>query len=1351
VTGTAVGSPSWIQVTPSRYPWERDALEFIHERFPTGGAYKAWANFEFVAPDGSINEVDLLAATPRGVFLVEIKSWPERVEGDAGTWYRLARNQVERAEDNPLYLTNQKAKRLKSLLGHAKVAGRKGQLPFIAPLVFLSHPDVEPRLERNARTGVCVRDPDPGRPAAAGLPGIATSLTRITPEDRERRGFRPLSTKDVQLFGQTLEAAGIRETRHQRRVGDYELGALLEEGPGFQEYAARHVALKDTERRVRIFTASSGLDRETVTASARREFRALDPLEHPGILRPRDYVEHETGPALIYDRERDALPLDHYLAVRGDRLDAEQRIEIIRQVGEALAYAHARGVIHRALAPRSVLVSNPDARTPRLRLRDWHTAHRELITTDSHNPTAHLEQLVESNANLYLAPEATRSLTGEHLDVFGLGAIAFRVFTSHKPAASLVERQIHLDRHGGLDIGAVVDGAGTAQRLCVLGATTPDVSERTPSVKRFLEDLDAVEEELTEPVAADEIDPTTAGKGDTLLDWTIQRRLGSGGTAVAYLVHDSGEERVLKVATDAAHNSRFRSEAEVLRKIDDPNVVKLYREDLLIGGRAAILVEFAGEQTIAERLKTEGPLGLELLERFGEDLLRTLAALEDQGVAHRDIKPANIGVRRRGRSSQLRPLLFDFSLSRAPLEAVGAGTPSYLDPFMRLPPRGRFDLHAERFATAMTLHEMATGQLPRWGDGLSDPAVLDAEVTIEPELFDPAVAEPLAAFFRKALARKTDQRFDTAEDMLRAWRACFAGTAAPSQSEQGPELDPEQALANATVQTGISALALSPRARSALERAGIETVSALIATSEFDLRSLPGVGAGTRGELIAVFETLRERLADEEAPDVQGLDLLVRQLVPRRGWAEVDVATLRELLGWQSVADVAEQSGRDRAAVAQVLERARERWIKSLPSVTRLRDEIADLLAREGGFLPVRQLEEGVLSRRGAAAQGEERTQLASAAVRAAVEAEARREQPRFVTARLGRHTVIVAPDLADVDGAVGYLASLGERARQIAGDSPVDRARALEELSAVELPAGLSPPAPGRLMSLAAAMADEVAANDRGELYPVGMDGKLALQRSIGALVTGAGLSLDELRDRVLARYPRAQPPPSRPALDRQLEAFGLRWDEQQARYQPTLTVVASSELTSASTAIDGEEPLPRFEKRLERARDRFLALTVRPRRSAPAETALANIAGVTPVALDGALIRHMRTIAAEKHAQWDAVLRLDSAQPSDRNWRILTELARDAAGRLRDELLATPGTVLASRPGLLARYGLLDLLDDLRRQIDASQNDYPLEGLWLLVPSGDGPPTVNGQPVPVIDENEWARVPSDWVESRT
>ena len=72
-----MGNPTnWTTIAESQFPWERDALEFVRQHFPSHEPYRAWSNFEFIADDGSINEVDLLIFTPQGFFLIEIKSRP---------------------------------------------------------------------------------------------------------------------------------------------------------------------------------------------------------------------------------------------------------------------------------------------------------------------------------------------------------------------------------------------------------------------------------------------------------------------------------------------------------------------------------------------------------------------------------------------------------------------------------------------------------------------------------------------------------------------------------------------------------------------------------------------------------------------------------------------------------------------------------------------------------------------------------------------------------------------------------------------------------------------------------------------------------------------------------------------------------------------------------------------------------------------------------------------------------------------------------------------------------------------------------------------------------------------------
>src|SRR5690348_2160327 len=135
-------SPRWKIITPSKFEWERRALDFIRNGLPDHDPYRAWSNFEFQAPDGALYEVDLLVLTKQGFWLIEIKSRPGRVEGDAGTWVWSDKEGKRVTDDNPVLLANRKAKALSSLL-KAKMASQKVAMPWLEALVFLSDPEIQ--------------------------------------------------------------------------------------------------------------------------------------------------------------------------------------------------------------------------------------------------------------------------------------------------------------------------------------------------------------------------------------------------------------------------------------------------------------------------------------------------------------------------------------------------------------------------------------------------------------------------------------------------------------------------------------------------------------------------------------------------------------------------------------------------------------------------------------------------------------------------------------------------------------------------------------------------------------------------------------------------------------------------------------------------------------------------------------------------------------------------------------------------------------------------------------------------------------------------------------------------------
>jgi hypothetical protein len=108
-------SSRWTQVTPSAFAWERASLDHGRAALPDADPWRAWSNFEIVDNQG-VAEVDLMVLSSWGLWVIEIKSRPGTITGDAHTWTWRRPNGRDFADDNPLIGCDRKAKRIKSLL-----------------------------------------------------------------------------------------------------------------------------------------------------------------------------------------------------------------------------------------------------------------------------------------------------------------------------------------------------------------------------------------------------------------------------------------------------------------------------------------------------------------------------------------------------------------------------------------------------------------------------------------------------------------------------------------------------------------------------------------------------------------------------------------------------------------------------------------------------------------------------------------------------------------------------------------------------------------------------------------------------------------------------------------------------------------------------------------------------------------------------------------------------------------------------------------------------------------------------------------------------------------------------------
>ena len=212
--------------------------------------------------------MDLLALTPAGLVLVEIKSRPGTVKGDAGHWTWTDGNR-QIVTDNPLPLANRKAKRLASVLRRQTALG--GRPVWVEPLIFLSKVAQCPVLDPGTAKRVVLRG-SPGQPDDAGIVG---TLLHAQDLGLGRRGVVDASA--ARGIAQAMKQAGIRPPGRGRRVGDYELGQLLTEGENWQDFVAKHVAT-GAARRVRIYPLARAAtldDRERLARTSRREFAVL--------------------------------------------------------------------------------------------------------------------------------------------------------------------------------------------------------------------------------------------------------------------------------------------------------------------------------------------------------------------------------------------------------------------------------------------------------------------------------------------------------------------------------------------------------------------------------------------------------------------------------------------------------------------------------------------------------------------------------------------------------------------------------------------------------------------------------------------------------------------------------------------------------------------------------------------------------------------------------------------------------------------------------------------------------------------------------------------------------------------
>lgn len=268
--------------------------------------------------------------------------------------------------------------------------------------------------------------------------------------------------------------------------------------------------------------------------------------------------------------------------------------------------------------------------------------------------------------------------------------------------------------------------------------------------------------------------------------YQIQHKLGKGSIAtVCKAIHEvTGAVVALKIVQSKNVTEefflRFGREIEMMKKLDHPNIARIYRGKLLeqIGYYA---VEYIEGQTLEKYVKRVEPSTNEILEIISQ-VCDGLDHAHNRGVVHRDLKPSNIMV-----SSDGHPKLVDFGLGKSlfhdtnfdeseadqSIEGKVIGTPMFMAPEQARGNNDDVDGRSDVYSIGIVAYLLIVRRHPH---NLTNKKIRDTLIKIaEGHIIPPSQQiddfdKDLEKIMMKALAKEPALRYQSAFEFAQALR-----------------------------------------------------------------------------------------------------------------------------------------------------------------------------------------------------------------------------------------------------------------------------------------------------------------------------------------------------------------------------------------------------------------------------------------------------------------------------------------------------------------------------------------------------------------------------------------------------
>ncbi len=543
----------------------------------------------------------------------------------------------------------------------------------------------------------------------------------------------------------------------------YTIRRAISEQGGF---GTTYLAFDTVERRevaIKVSKTAGDIEQNALLS----ELQVLKSLEHPRLPRVYDGFFHQ-GQLCVAMQYIPGRDVSSYVLPRGPDRRAEPpdrptALRWISQTLEALAYLHARGIVHRDVKPANLRV---------------HMETGEIFLLDFGLSQPIAQTAIRAHSPRFSPPEQydPGAIPTPAGDVYSVGATLYLLLTGYEPPFrdDRHDRTVRLPSEESQSIPIELEQV-------VLKAMSYDVADRYPDAQAMLDELRrlgyawqpaarpaAAPTPTTQPAGAepDGQDPSAHDASAMLpIGQTIKERYqirellsDRGGFGTTYRAFDveRGQEVVIKASktTEDSKQDALLEERELLRQLSHERLPRVY-DAFFFDGQLCVSMEYIRGRDVASYLR-QGPPDLPTALRWTRQLLEALTYLHSREIVHCDVKPENLRVHHL--SGEL--YLLDFGVSQRHNRMVVRGFTRHFSAPEQRRPGAPITPAADVYAAGAVLYNLLVGAPPPdRGPDESKPILLPTDGAT-------SIPSDLERIVLKALMPDPADRYPNARSML---------------------------------------------------------------------------------------------------------------------------------------------------------------------------------------------------------------------------------------------------------------------------------------------------------------------------------------------------------------------------------------------------------------------------------------------------------------------------------------------------------------------------------------------------------------------------------------------------------